>query len=157
MRKLVSWPICFLAQAPTCPTQLRCQLRCLLRCPPRLHILPCQLPLLILQPHTLVCLIKPCLLPRGATPLDHPMSQLSINEATLANIVREEVTASVEHSTRSLRQRQGGSRYREGRPMQRHIVGVLVIYLLTAPTTLEEEEGSRAPIYIIIERRDSVF
>ena len=59
----------------------------------------------------------------GATPLDHPMSQLSINEATLANIVREEVTASVEQSTRSLRQRQGGSRYREGRPMQCYSCG----------------------------------
>ena len=54
----------------------------------------------------------------GATPLDHPMGQLSINEATLANIVREEVTASVEQIARSLRQRQGGGRYRERRPMQ---------------------------------------
>ena len=54
----------------------------------------------------------------GATPLDHPMGQLSINEATLANIVREEVTASVEQITRSLRQRQGGGRYRERRPAQ---------------------------------------
>ena len=59
----------------------------------------------------------------GATPLDHPMSQLSINEATLANIVREEVTASVEQITRSLRQRQGGSRYRERRPMQCYVCG----------------------------------
>ena len=54
----------------------------------------------------------------GATPLDQPMGQLSINEATLANIVREEVTASVEQITRSLRQRQGGGRYRERRPAQ---------------------------------------
>ena len=54
----------------------------------------------------------------GATQLDHPMGQLSINEATLANIVREEVTASVEQITRSLRQRQGGGRYRERRPAQ---------------------------------------
>ena len=46
------------------------------------------------------------------------MGQLSINEATLANIVREEVTASVEQIARSLRQRQGGGRYRERRPMQ---------------------------------------
>ena len=59
----------------------------------------------------------------GATPLDHPMSQLSINEATLANIVREEVTGSVEQITRSLRQRQGGSRYRERRPMQCYVCG----------------------------------
>ena len=59
----------------------------------------------------------------GATPLDQPMSQLSINEATLANIVREEVTASIEQITRSLRQRQGGSRYRERRPMQCYSCG----------------------------------
>ena len=59
----------------------------------------------------------------GATPLDQPMSQLSINEATLANIVREEVTTSVEQITRSLRQRQGGSRYRERRPMQCYSCG----------------------------------
>ena len=59
----------------------------------------------------------------GATPLDHPMGQLSINEATLANIVREEVTASVEQITRSLRQRQGGGRYRERRPAQCYSCG----------------------------------
>ena len=59
----------------------------------------------------------------GTTPLDHPMSQLSINEATLANIVREEVTASVEQITRSLRQRQGGGRYRERRPAQCYSCG----------------------------------
>ena len=59
----------------------------------------------------------------GATPLDHPMGQLSINEATLANIVREEVSASVEQITRSLRQRQGGGRYRERRPAQCYSCG----------------------------------
>ena len=59
----------------------------------------------------------------GATPLDHPMGQLSINEATLANIVREEVTASVEQITRSLRQRQGGGRYRERRLAQCYSCG----------------------------------
>ena len=66
---------------------------------------------------------QPMRITTGATPLDQPMSQLSINEATLANIVREEVTASVEQITRSLRQRQGGSRYRERRPMQCYVCG----------------------------------
>ena len=75
------------------------------------------------EPHTLACLIVPMPTTTGATPLDHPMSQLSINEATLANIVREEVTASVEQITRSLRQRQGGSRYRERRPVQCYSCG----------------------------------
>ena len=59
----------------------------------------------------------------GATRLRPPNGQLSINEATLANTVREEVTASVEQITRSLRQRQGGGRYRERRPAQCYSCG----------------------------------
>ena len=91
-------------QTPTCLTQLRCLLRCQL---PRYPTAPyAGMPYQAMPTST------------GATPLDHPMGQLSINEATLANIVREEVTASVEQIARSLRQRQGGGRYRERRPMQ---------------------------------------
>ena len=92
----------------------------------------------------------------GATPLDHPMSQLSINEATLANIVREEVTASVEQITRSLRQRQGGSRYRERRPMQCYVCGGFGHLSFDCPNNVRRRGGfSRSSLHSN-RNRDSV-
>ena len=92
----------------------------------------------------------------GATPLDHPMSQLSINEATLANIVREEVTASVEQITRSLRQRQGGSRYRERRPMQCYVCGGFGHLSFDCPNNVRRRGGfSRSNLHSN-RNRDSV-
>ena len=91
----------------------------------------------------------------GATPLDHPMSQLSINEATLANIVREEVTASVEQITRSLRQRQGGSRYRERRPMQCYVCGGFGHLSFDCPNNVRRGGFSRSNLHSN-RNRDSV-
>ena len=92
----------------------------------------------------------------GATPLDQPMSQLSINEATLANIVREEVTASVEQITRSLRQRQGGSRYRERRPMQCYVCGGFGHLSFDCPNNVRRRGGfSRSNLHSN-RNRDSV-
>ena len=70
------------------------------------------------------------------------MSQLSINEATLANIVREEVTASVEQITRSLRNRDKGVADTENAVLcNATFVGVLVIYLFDCPNNVRRRGG----------------